>query len=95
VFGSLAAHYFTDTYGRRKTFFIAAVGFIFGLLVTASATSFNVLLLGRLFVGLGVGIGLAVRKLGEPARPLYRLVVAKRGLISRCFFSYTCLFLLV
>lgn len=60
MFGSLAAHYFTDTYGRRKTFFIAAVGFIFGLLVTASATSFNVLLLGRLFVGLGVGIGLAI-----------------------------------
>ena len=61
MFGSFGAHYFTDTYGRRRTFLIAAVGFLIGLIVTSSGTTFGVLLLGRTLVGLGVGVGLAVR----------------------------------
>lgn len=54
------AHFFTDGYGRRHTFVVAAVGFIVGLVTMTLSNSYTFLLLGRVFVGLGVGIGLAV-----------------------------------
>jgi predicted MFS family arabinose efflux permease len=60
VFGAFAAQYATDTYGRRKTFIVAAVGFIIGVVVMALSNSYTLLMLGRAFVGLGVGVGLAV-----------------------------------
>lgn len=60
VWGSLVAHFFTDRYGRRTTFLIAAFGFIFGLIVTSMANGFGILMLGRFFVGTGVGVGLAI-----------------------------------
>ena len=60
MFGAFAAQYSTDTYGRRKTFIVAAVGFIIGVLVMTFSNSYKVLMLGRVFVGLGVGVGLAV-----------------------------------
>jgi predicted MFS family arabinose efflux permease len=60
VFGAFAAQYSTDTYGRRKTFIVAAVGFIIGVVVMALSNSYTLLMVGRAFVGLGVGVGLAV-----------------------------------
>jgi predicted MFS family arabinose efflux permease len=60
VFGALGSHYFTDRYGRRRTFIVAAIGFIIGVLIQAFAPSFTILMIGRVFVGLGVGVGLAV-----------------------------------
>ena len=60
VFGALGSQYFTDRFGRRRTFIVAALGFIVGVLIQTFAPSFTVLMLGRVFVGLGVGIGLAV-----------------------------------
>ena len=60
IFGSLLAHQICDRYGRRKAFVVAAVAFILGVIVMAAAQSYGVLMFGRLFVGLGVGFGLAV-----------------------------------
>ena len=60
MFGALFAQYFTDRYGRRRTFILAAIGFILGCTVQALAPSYFFLMLGRLFVGLGVGTGLAI-----------------------------------
>jgi predicted MFS family arabinose efflux permease len=60
VFGAFSAQYFTDTYGRRKTFIVAAVGFIIGTVVMAFSNTYGLLMFGRMFVGLGVGVGLAV-----------------------------------
>jgi predicted MFS family arabinose efflux permease len=62
VFGALFAHYFTDTYGRRYTFIVAALGFIVGILIQSFSTSYEILMFGRVFVGLGVGTGLAIGK---------------------------------
>ena len=39
---------------RRKAFGTSAVGFIVGVLFMACATSFSTLMVGRIFVGLGV-----------------------------------------
>jgi predicted MFS family arabinose efflux permease len=66
VFGAFAAQYSTDTYGRRKTFIVAAVGFIIGVVVMALSNSYTLLMLGRAFVGLGVGVGLAVSSSVRP-----------------------------
>jgi MFS family permease len=60
IFGSLFSHWICDAYGRRKSFQVAALAFIIGLIIMACANGFAVLMVGRLFVGLGVGFGLAV-----------------------------------
>jgi hypothetical protein len=60
IFGALFSQYFSDTYGRRYTFVVAAVGFIIGLLIKSMAQSYAMLMVGRALVGLGVGVGLAV-----------------------------------
>ena len=63
VFGAFLAQCFTDRYGRRTTFFVAAVGFIVGLIIMVVSSTYTFLLLGRSFVGVGVGVGLAVSRL--------------------------------
>ena len=63
IFGALASNYFSDHYGRRFTFMLASQGFIAGLLIQAFGTNYTILMIGRALVGLGVGIGLAVRHL--------------------------------
>jgi MFS family permease len=60
MFGALFAHYVCDRYGRRRSFIVAAVGFIIGVIIMASAWSYWVLMFGRVFVGIGVGFGLAI-----------------------------------
>lgn len=60
IFGAFSAQYFSDGYGRRSTFLVAAVGFLLGIFVMVVSNSYELLLFGRTFVGLGVGIGLAV-----------------------------------
>lgn len=61
MFGALFAHWICDRYGRRLSFVVAAAGFIVGIIIMACAWSYGVLMFGRVFVGLGVGFGLAVR----------------------------------
>jgi predicted MFS family arabinose efflux permease len=46
---------------RPSLFQVAAIGFIVGVTIMASAWTYWVLMFGRVFVGLGVGFGLAVR----------------------------------
>mmetsp|Transcript_26997 Transcript_26997/g.41866 ORF Transcript_26997/g.41866 Transcript_26997/m.41866 type:complete len:531 (+) Transcript_26997:79-1671(+) len=60
IIGAVGASWISDQYGRRKTFKIAAYGFILGLVVTSLAQEFFGLMLGRIFVGMGVGCGLAI-----------------------------------
>mmetsp|Transcript_38687 Transcript_38687/g.116205 ORF Transcript_38687/g.116205 Transcript_38687/m.116205 type:complete len:570 (-) Transcript_38687:451-2160(-) len=58
--GSLLSHFFSDRYGRRVSFVVAAVSFIIGVIIQATAASYGLLMFGRVFVGLGVGFGLAI-----------------------------------
>jgi MFS family permease len=60
IFGSLFAHWICDKYGRRLAFRVAAISFIIGLVIMALSGGYTVLMIGRVFVGLGVGFGLAV-----------------------------------
>ncbi|KAL3792821.1 hypothetical protein HJC23_002628 [Cyclotella cryptica] len=72
--GALCSSWFSDRLGRRWAFRIAAVGFIFGTVVQSSAGGFAGLMVGRTFVGLGVGFGLAVDPvyIGEISQAAHR-----------------------
>lgn len=60
MIGSFFASYFADRYGRLPGFIIASIGFVLGLIILCLATSFTTLMIGRIFVGFGVGFGLAM-----------------------------------
>ena len=60
MIGSLATSWVSDTYGRRNTFKLLAIIFLIGVIISASAQSFVTLMIGRVFVGLGVGSGMAI-----------------------------------
>ena len=60
IFGSLFSHWISDRYGRRRSFQVAAVAFIIGVIVMPCANGYAILMVGRCFVGLAVGFGLAV-----------------------------------
>ncbi|WVY93012.1 hypothetical protein V8G54_032100 [Vigna mungo] len=56
IVGAAAGGWINDAYGRKKATVIADVIFTLGAIVMAAAPDPYVLILGRLFVGLGVGI---------------------------------------
>jgi len=58
--GAICAHFISDRHGRRWAFIVAAVFFVCGCAVLVSATDFSSLMVGRTFIGLGVGFGLAI-----------------------------------
>jgi MFS family permease len=58
--GAIFASTISDRYGRKGAFLVAAIGFIFGVLIQSFANSYVALMIGRVFVGLGVGFGLAI-----------------------------------
>mmetsp|Transcript_13596 Transcript_13596/g.16514 ORF Transcript_13596/g.16514 Transcript_13596/m.16514 type:complete len:553 (+) Transcript_13596:181-1839(+) len=58
--GAVAASTISDRFGRRGGFIFAAAGFIVGTLLQSLANSWGTLMVGRAFVGLGVGFGLAI-----------------------------------
>eukprot|EP00986_Skeletonema_menzelii_P018147 scaffold25709_cov137-Skeletonema_menzelii.AAC.4 len=60
MIGALSSHWISDRLGRRWSFRIAAVVFIFGTVIQSGAAGYASLMFGRVFVGLGVGFGLAV-----------------------------------
>lgn len=67
--GALMAHFFSDRYGRRSTFLVAAAGYLAGAGILATAPSYTLLMVGRAFVGLGVGVGLTID-------PIYQCEIA-------------------
>lgn len=58
--GALCSHYISDKYGRRRAFALAAIDFIIGVSIMSLSQDFHTLMIGRLFVGLGIGFGLAL-----------------------------------
>ena len=60
MIGALSSHYINDKFGRCKSFIVAALIFIVGSVIQSTAINYEMLMVGRAFVGLGVGFGLAV-----------------------------------
>ncbi|KAI2511854.1 major facilitator superfamily-like protein [Fragilaria crotonensis] len=58
--GAIFAYAISDRFGRRHAFAVAAIHVICGTVIIAVSHSFYALIVGRVFVGLGVGFGLAL-----------------------------------
>jgi sugar porter (SP) family MFS transporter len=74
IAGCGAASFLSDLFGRRASFVVSNVAILSGLTIVCTGRIYEVLLLGRAFVGLGVGIGLCVGPLylAEISPPMYR-----------------------
>lgn len=85
--GSLFSGWTADGVGRRRAFQLCALPMIIGASVSATATTLRGMLLGRLFVGMGMG-------LGPPVAALYVAEVSPafvRGTYGSCTQIATCL----
>ncbi len=57
MIGSLGSGYLTDTYGRRGIMLIIALMFIAGTLIASLAINISMIILGRIFIGIAIGVG--------------------------------------
>ena len=60
MIGALCAQFISDGLGRRRAFQVSAIIFIIGIMIMSMSVAYWMMLFGRVFVGLGVGFGLAV-----------------------------------
>eukprot|EP00931_Biecheleriopsis_adriatica_P055216 TRINITY_DN32589_c0_g1_i1.p1 TRINITY_DN32589_c0_g1~~TRINITY_DN32589_c0_g1_i1.p1 ORF type:complete len:489 (+),score=60.49 TRINITY_DN32589_c0_g1_i1:126-1592(+) len=60
AFGGLGSQFVTDMLGRRLTFTVGQIILILGLLACIFSSSFVMIMAGRVFIGLGVGIAFAI-----------------------------------
>jgi len=85
------ASFVTRTYGRKTSILVGACSFFIGAVLNASAVNIAMLIVGRIFLGMGIGFG-------NQAVPLYlsEMAPAKiRGAINQLFQLTTCLGILV
>jgi SP family galactose:H+ symporter-like MFS transporter len=57
MFGSLFSGHLTDRYGRRKLMLCISALFIIGTIIASLAANLSVLFIGRLIIGLAIGMG--------------------------------------
>jgi MFS family permease len=81
LFGALAGGEMADRLGRKRTILIAALLFTLGSLVEGLAPGTLILIIGRLIVGLGVGVAAV-------AAPLYAAELAPTRLRGRFISAY-------
>uniref|UniRef100_A0A1D1XH30 Sugar transport protein 14 n=1 Tax=Anthurium amnicola TaxID=1678845 RepID=A0A1D1XH30_9ARAE len=81
----------TRKYGRRASIMVGAVSFFCGGVINAAAFNIPMLIIGRTFLGVGIGFG-------NQAVPLYLSEIAPpkiRGAVNQLFQLTTCLGILV
>lgn len=60
VFGALGSPFISDRYGSRAALVVSSYVFLIGALMMALADSYHGLLIGRIFAGVGAGLGYGV-----------------------------------
>lgn len=88
AFGGLLAGQLADRFGRRLSLALANILFFVGSLMLAACEGFSVLALGRVIMGLGVGVGkLCCRETPRYSRALFFFqMVNKSTALSSSFF---------
>uniref|UniRef100_A0A5B7AS02 Putative sugar transport protein 14 n=1 Tax=Davidia involucrata TaxID=16924 RepID=A0A5B7AS02_DAVIN len=84
---TFGASYVTRTKGRRASILVGSVSFFLGAILNAVAQNIAMLIIGRIFLGFGIGFG-------NQAVPLYlsEMAPAKvRGAVNQLFQLTTCL----
>ncbi|KAF8036303.1 hypothetical protein BT93_C2126 [Corymbia citriodora subsp. variegata] len=88
---TFAASHVTRTKGRRGSIIVGSISFFLGAVLNAAAVNIWMLLIGRIFLGCGIGFG-------NQAVPLYlsEMAPAKiRGAVNQLFQLTTCLGILI
>ncbi|CAK9329422.1 unnamed protein product [Citrullus colocynthis] len=88
---TFAASYVTRKRGRRTSILVGSVSFFLGGVINAAAVNIAMLIIGRIFLGIGIGFG-------NQAVPLYlsEMAPAKiRGAVNQLFQLTTCLGILI
>lgn len=84
IFGAAFGGWFNDKYGRRKSILLADILFFIGAIVMAVAPAPWVIIIGRVLVGLGVGMASMTSPLyiseASPAR-IRGALVSTNGLL--------------
>ncbi|KDP33721.1 hypothetical protein JCGZ_07292 [Jatropha curcas] len=91
LLATFGASYVTRTRGRRASILVGSISFFVGAIVNACAKNIAMLIIGRCFLGGGIGFG-------NQAVPLYlsEMAPAKiRGAVNQLFQLTTCLGILV
>ncbi|BFI24319.1 hypothetical protein MPTK2_1g10400 [Marchantia polymorpha subsp. ruderalis] len=84
--GSISGGVLSDAVGRRRTFQICAIPLVLGAALSASAGSVDAVILGRLLVGIGIGVNTALVPLyiSEIAPTKYRGALGSLCQIGTC-----------
>ncbi|KAJ4953552.1 hypothetical protein NE237_030384 [Protea cynaroides] len=88
---TFGASYITRTKGRRASILVGSVSFFIGGLINACAINIAMLIIGRIFLGFGIGFG-------NQAVPLYLSETAPpkiRGMVNQLFQLTTCVGVLI
>lgn len=91
LISTFAASYVTRSKGRRGSIIVGSLSFFLGAILNAAAVNISMLIIGRIFLGIGIGFG-------NQAVPLYlsEMAPAKvRGAVNQLFQLTTCLGILV
>ncbi|KAM7257153.1 hypothetical protein ACFE04_012894 [Oxalis oulophora] len=91
LISTFAASYVTTKRGRRASIIIGSISFFLGAVVNAAAVNVLMLIIGRIFLGVGIGFG-------NQAVPLYLSEIAPakiRGAINQLFQLTTCIGILI
>ncbi|PQQ13057.1 sugar transport protein 14 [Prunus yedoensis var. nudiflora] len=91
LISTFGASHVTRNKGRKASILVGAVSFFIGAVLNASAKNIAMLIIGRIFLGVGIGFG-------NQAVPLYlsEMAPAKiRGAVNQLFQLTTCLGILI
>ncbi|KAK9269146.1 hypothetical protein L1049_000915 [Liquidambar formosana] len=91
LISTFGASYVTRNKGRRASILVGSVSFFLGAVLNAAAVNIGMLIIGRIFLGVGIGFG-------NQAVPLYLSEMAPskiRGAINQLFQLTTCLGILI
>jgi MFS family permease len=90
IFGSAFSHWISDRFGRRRSFQVAALTFIVGLVIMSFSKNFTVLMVGRAILGLAVGFGLAIDPYVSSVLHSFELIHVRSSIfIQKIVGSYT------
>ncbi|KAJ7973811.1 Sugar transport protein [Quillaja saponaria] len=91
LISTFAASHVTRSKGRRASIIVGSISFFFGAVLNAAAVNISMLIIGRIFLGIGIGFG-------NQAVPLYLSEMApakNRGTFNQLFQVTTCLGILI
>lgn len=77
LISTFGASYVTRIYGRRGSILVGSVSFFLGGVINAAAKNILMLILGRIFLGIGIGFG-------NQAKPHNLLTLMSKRLVRFC-----------